>query len=117
MLLFSHHAKTVVPFFKENFSLCSVQSEEGVAPQGVHRAEAATALWASAVLLLRQHRRGILNQGFVPRTIQLDAETEGENELSAASECETLHETHTLHNAPGKEPEQRRVDQHILRTF
>lgn len=80
--------------FEENLSLCSVQSEEGVAPQGVHRAEAAAALWPSAVLLLSQHRRWILNPGFSPRTsragTKTEEEEEEENKLRVAAERKTL---------------------------
>lgn len=78
--------------FEENLSLGSVQSEEGVAPQGVHRAEAAAALWPSAVLLLSQHRRGILNPGFSPRTSRAGTKTEEEeeNKLRVAAERKTL---------------------------
>lgn len=93
IVLTSH--KDTGPLLEENLSLCSVQSEEGVAPQGVHRAEAAAALWPSAVLLLSQHRRGILNPGFSPRTSRAGTKTEEEeeeeeNKLRVAAERKTL---------------------------
>lgn len=92
IVLTSH--KDTGPLFEENLSLCSVQSEEGVAPQGVHRAEAAAALWPSAVLLLSQHRRGILKPGFSPRTSRAGTKTEEEekeeNKLRVAAERKTL---------------------------
>lgn len=96
----------------KNLSLCSVQSEEGVAPQGVHRAEAAATLWSSAVLLLSQHRRGILNQGFSQQTNWLHAKAEqSESRLCVIKMDETHFEMHL------RKPEQKQMDHHILRTF